>query len=69
MCQQPSKQTNMTVFLPSKGFDDIGNSKKMKVYWIEVMKYVEGHIYKKPSEETKMLSRKLGLGHCHRMDS
>ena len=34
----------------------------MKVYWIEVMKYIEGHIYKKPSEENKMLSRKLGLG-------
>ena len=34
----------------------------MKVYWIEVMKYIEGHNYKKPSEETKMLSRKLGLG-------
>ena len=34
----------------------------MKVYWIKVMKYIEGHIYKKPPEETKMLSRKLGLG-------
>ena len=34
----------------------------MKVYWIKVMKYIEGHIYKKPSEENKMLSRKLGLG-------